>query len=77
MLSSSWAPCLPVSLMRKDPGSPPRFGAGTPDQVQDELTGLAKDLSVEEVIIQDMMTDHEARLRSYDLLAEVFELKDR
>lgn len=61
----------------KGSGIPPRFIAGTPDQVHEDLTELARDLSVEEVIIQDMMTDHEARLKSYDLLAEVFELAPR
>ena len=56
-------------------GIPPRFIAGTPEQVHQQLTELGKDLSVDEIIIQDMMTDHEARLRSYELLSSVFELK--
>lgn len=56
-------------------GIPPRFIAGTPEQVHQQLTQLGKDLSVDEIIIQDMMTDHEARLRSYELLSSVFELK--
>lgn len=58
-------------------GVPPKFIAGTPEQVHEQLSQLAKDLSVEELIVQDMMTDHQARLHSYDLLAEVFELKAR
>ena len=56
-------------------GIPPRFIAGTPEQVHQQLIQLGKDLSVDEIIIQDMMTDHEARLRSYELLSSVFELK--
>lgn len=56
-------------------GIPPRFIAGTPEQVHQQLIQLGKDLSVDEIIIQDMMTDHEARLRSYKLLSSVFELK--
>lgn len=56
-------------------GIPPKFIAGTPDQVRDQLTQLSKDLNVDEIMIQDMMTDHEARLRSYTLLASVFNLK--
>lgn len=56
-------------------GIPPKFIAGTPDQVHDQLTQLAQDLSVNEIMIQDMMTDHQARLHSYKLLASVFELK--
>lgn len=55
-------------------GIPPKFIAGTPEQVYKQLTQLAKDLSVDEIIVQDMMTDHKARLRSYDLLASVFGL---
>jgi len=56
-------------------GIPPKFIAGTPDQVHEQLTQLQKDLSVDEIIVQDMMTDHQARLNSYQLLASVFELK--
>lgn len=55
-------------------GIPPKFIAGTQEQVHEQLVQLGKDLSVDEIIVQDMMTDHKARLRSYDLLAEVFGL---
>jgi len=55
-------------------GVPPRFVAGTTKQVHEQLTQLGKDLSVDEIIIQDMMTDHKARLRSYDLLSNAFGL---
>lgn len=58
----------------KGSGIPPRFIAGTPAQVHEDLSALAEDLSVEEIIVQDLMTDHQARLRSYELLADVFEL---
>ena len=58
-------------------GIPPKFIAGTPEQVHEQLIQLGKDLSVEEIIIQDMMTDHKARLHSYDLLAEIFGLKKK
>ncbi|MGO3181190.1 MAG: LLM class flavin-dependent oxidoreductase, partial [Aequorivita sp.] len=57
-------------------GVPPKFIAGNPQQVHEQLTQLAKDLSVNEIIVQDMMTDHKARLHSYELLASVFELKE-
>lgn len=56
-------------------GIPPKFIAGTPDQVYDQLTQLANDLSINEIMVQDMMTDHQARLKSYELLASVFKLK--
>ena len=56
-------------------GKPPKFIAGTPAQVHEQLMQLSKDLSVEEIIIQDMFTDHDARLRSYDLIANAFKLQ--
>ena len=56
-------------------GMPPKFIAGTPDQVHEQLTQLGKDLMVDEIMVQDMMTDHQARLHSYQLLASVFNLK--
>lgn len=58
-------------------GIPPKFIAGTPNQVHEQLSNLAKDLSVDEIMIQDMMTDHQARLNSYELLASVFDLKSK
>ncbi|MEO8773182.1 MAG: MsnO8 family LLM class oxidoreductase [Gelidibacter sp.] len=58
-------------------GIPPKFIAGTPEQVYEQLTQLGKDLNVDEIMIQDMMTDHQARLHSYKLLAGVFELKGK
>lgn len=55
------------------PGSriPPKFIGGTPTQVQRQLQSLAQDLAIEEIMIQDVMTDQAARLKSYELLAEV------
>lgn len=64
-----------IEKYKEGTGVPPKFIAGTPDQVQEQLTQLGEDLSVDEIIIQDMMTDHQARLHSYDLLASTFELK--
>lgn len=52
-------------------GIPPKFIGGTPDSVQQQLEYLAKDFSLDEIIIQDMMTEHQARLRSYELMANM------
>jgi len=52
-------------------GVPPKFIGGTFDQVQETLEQLARDLSVDEIIIQDIMVDHAARLHSYELLARM------
>ncbi len=62
-------------LERYVPGSrvPPRFIGGTQEQVREQLERLAADLDVNEIIIQDLITDPEARLRSYELLAEMIE----
>ena len=56
-------------------GTPPRFIVGNVEQVHKQLTQLGEDLSIDEIIIQDMMTDHKARLRSYELLSDAFDLK--
>lgn len=64
---------LPVlESYQKGSGIPPKFIAGTPAMVHAQLSALSSDLSVNEIFVQDMFTDHAARLRSYELLAEVF-----
>lgn len=62
-------------LERYQPGSgvPPRFIGGTPEQVEEQLQSLAADLSVSEIMVQDLITDHDARIRSYELLARMIE----
>jgi luciferase family oxidoreductase group 1 len=52
-------------------GIPPKFVGGTPDSVHRQLTDLAKDFAVDEIMIQDMMTDHQARLNSVRLIANI------
>lgn len=52
-------------------GVPPRFIGGTPSQVREQLEQIASDLDVNEIMVQDLITDHRARLRSYELLAEM------
>jgi alkanesulfonate monooxygenase SsuD/methylene tetrahydromethanopterin reductase-like flavin-dependent oxidoreductase (luciferase family) len=51
--------------------------AGAPEQVGERLTALAHDYEVEELKVVTIAYDFKARLRSYQLLAEVFELPDR
>lgn len=58
-------------------GIPPKFVAGTPEQIYTQLTQMGKDFDINEIIIQDMMTDHQARLHSYKLLADVFDLNSK
>jgi luciferase family oxidoreductase group 1 len=52
----------------------PRYFVGTPDRVAAQLHGLAKELQVGEVIVNTITHSHEARLRSYGLLAEEMRL---
>lgn len=58
---------------RRGTGIPPRFIGGTPDQVGEQLLELAEDLDLQEIMIQDLVTDPEARLRSYELLSRLIE----
>jgi alkanesulfonate monooxygenase SsuD/methylene tetrahydromethanopterin reductase-like flavin-dependent oxidoreductase (luciferase family) len=51
-----------------------RTVAGTPEQVRERLTALAADYGVDELIIVTITHDPKARLRSYELLAQAFEL---
>lgn len=46
--------------------------AGTPDQVKTQLEQLAADHQVNELIVVTICYDFQDRLRSYELLAEVF-----
>ena len=53
------------------PGSmvPPRFIAGNFKSVQRQFEDLAHDFQVDEFIIQDIIVDEKARLRSYELMS--------
>lgn len=52
----------------------PRYITGTPQQVREKLLHIAHELELNELIINTITHSHEARLRSYSLLAEVMEL---
>ncbi len=47
---------------------------GTPGYVKDELETLAQSFGADEVLIITITHDHHARVRSYELLADAFEL---
>ena len=49
--------------------------AGDPEQVKKRLETLASEHKVDEFIIVNVMYSFEARVKSYELLAEVFELQ--
>ena len=52
-----------------------RTVAGTPEQVKAQLTELAAAYDVDELIVVTITHDFADRLRSYELLAQVFELE--
>lgn len=62
------------------PESPPRgpmaelLIAGTPDEVRSRIETAAHKAGADEVMIMTIVHDPSARLRSYDLLADVFDL---
>lgn len=52
-----------------------RFVVGSPERVRARLQQLATDAQVDELMTVNMITDHEAQLRSYELLADAFDLR--
>src|SRR5262245_27761338 len=45
---------------------------GTPDLVRDQLTALAAEYTADEIMVVTITYDHQARRRSYELLAKAF-----
>lgn len=54
-----------------------RTVAGTPVQVKERLLNLGEEFGVEEYVVVNQCSDFNFRLRTYELLAEVFDLKPR
>lgn len=52
-----------------------RIISGTTDYVKEQLTRLANDFETDEIMITTMAVDYEARRKSFELLANAFELK--
>lgn len=52
----------------------PRYVVGTPTHVRDQLLHIAHELELNELIVNTITHSHQARLRSYSLLADVMEL---
>ena len=51
--------------------------AGAPEHVRERLLALARDYAVDELVVVTITHSPKARLRSYELLAEVFGLEGR
>ena len=58
-------------------GEWPRYVVGAPEQVRNELERMASNLQVEEVMMIAVLHDFQARLRSYQLVAEAFNIPSR
>lgn len=67
----------PLQTYQRGSGIPPKFIGGTPDRVREQLEQLSTDLAADEIMIQDLITEPEARLRSFELLASTMGLAAR
>lgn len=66
---------LPAS--HDQPGGYPRYIVGSPERVRNQLTLMAEELRVQELMVVTIVHDHRARMRSYELLAQAFDLQPR
>jgi len=55
-------------------GEWPRYFVGTPATVRQQLEAMASTLEIDELVVNAITWDHSSRLRSYELLAQEFEL---
>jgi luciferase family oxidoreductase group 1 len=66
-----------VDSVVRGSGEWPRYVVGAPEQVRDELERMASSLQVEEMMIIAVLHDYQARLRSYQLIAEALNIPSR
>lgn len=52
----------------------PRYLVGTPERVAQRLYGMAEELHLDEILVNTIVHSHEARVRSYALLAQAMQL---
>jgi luciferase family oxidoreductase group 1 len=57
-------------------GEWPRYFVGTPAKVRAQLEAMAAALGIGELVVNTIVWDHAARLRSYELLAREFGIQD-
>lgn len=58
-------------------GDWPRYFVGTAERARDQLIDMASVLHADELMIVTVVHDHRARMRSYELLAQAFNLTRR
>ena len=66
-----------ISEAAPETGEFPRYIIGAPDRVRTQLIDMGSQLGVDEMMIVTIVHDHRARMHSYELLAEAFELARR
>ncbi len=67
----------PDDVALRETGEWPRAIIGTPTHVRDTLIDIASILHVDEIMIVTVVHDHQARMRSHELLADAFGLIPR
>jgi luciferase family oxidoreductase group 1 len=60
-----------------DTGEFPRYVIGGPERVRTQLIDMASQLAADELMVVTIVHDHQARIRSYELLAAAFALLPR
>jgi len=68
---------MPDDVMTRETGEWPRAIIGTPTHVRDTIVDIASVLHIDEVMLVTVVHDHQARLRSHELLADAFNLAPR
>lgn len=66
-----------LRLLRDIPmeeGEWPRYFVGSPSRVREQLEQMARELGISELIVNTIVWDHAKRIKSYELLAEEFQL---
>ncbi len=58
-------------------GNRTRLIVGRPERVREMLLGMAEAVKADEIMLMTAVFDHDARKRSYELLAEAFSLEQR
>jgi luciferase family oxidoreductase group 1 len=71
-----WGETSAEDARRMEEGEWPRYFVGTAERVREELTEMARELEIAEVIVNTIVWDHRKRLRSYELLGEAFGIGD-
>ena len=59
---------------RVDDGTLPSLFIGSPETLRRQLTVMADQWHLDEIMVVTIMHDHHARMRSHELLAGAFEL---